>query len=60
MSATHSVLPTLRRPFGALRPVAHFALTTFPSGDRREMYPLPSFSRICPLIDDTNTEFDAA
>src|SRR5215207_7967484 len=60
MSATHSVLPTLRSPFGALRPVAHLALIAFPSGDNRETYPLPSLSRIGPLIDDTKIDFDAA
>ena len=37
MSAVHKIPPTLRSPFGPLRPVTHFALTTRPSGVSREM-----------------------
>jgi hypothetical protein len=60
MSVTHKVAPRLRRPLGALRPVTHFALTILPSGESREMYPFPSFSRIWPLIEDTKIAFEAA
>jgi hypothetical protein len=53
-SATHSVPPKLRNPFGAFSPVNQSALTTDPSRPSFEMRPLPSRSVGVPLICDTN------